>query len=110
MRRTVYCRGHVAIPAGHRVEVFILREKSVLHGHVAPAVYDLDTSTWYSSDRFFVAVDESSAALTPKLRDDLVVEERFMARVLGAVVGITYGSYTQISTTLYLETEDGGGS
>lgn len=110
MRRAVVSLGQFAIPAGHRVEVFIVRMKVLLSSSDEPIIYDRDTSVWYGLFYHLAgAPDLETRARAPGPVANAPIAERFTARVLGSVVAIDPQA-TTTCTTVYLDTEDGGGS
>lgn len=115
--RTVTVFGAVAIPTGHRVEVYVLtRDLGILSRDIRPdpdepLVRDLDTGVYYGRHWQFAEVEASPtrralSARRPEPPPGVAVAERFTGRVTTCVVwsdGMTQHQHTVTTLTVELE-------
>ncbi|MFO0682586.1 MAG: hypothetical protein U0234_11070 [Sandaracinus sp.] len=93
--RSIGLFGCVAIPVGHRVEVYVLtRDQGIFSTDVRPdprepLVRDLDTGVYYGRGWHFGTVGDGVGTLAPRVPHPpkgVTVAERFSGRVTNCIV------------------------
>lgn len=109
--RTFVVYGQCPVPVGHRVEVTIFsRDEGLLRKQLTPQLHvplvrDLDTGVAYGRAWHFARTWDGTDGLPLEPRDDLVVHERIVGRVLACRVLFPEMSEHREETTLVVAPE-----